>query len=318
MEYSNELLGQLREKAKRLRRGVIECIGVGNAGHVGGGCSCADIVAALYFYKMRYDPKDPAKKDRDRFLLSKGHAAIVQYAALAEAGFFPREELPKTKSLGAMLQGHPDRLKTPGVEAGTGSLGQGLSIGLGMALAQRLDGLDSNTYVILGDGEIAEGQIWEAAMDGPCYIRVNRNDYDNVTAEDAPFVIGQPTVLREGKDVTVFATGYMVSLALQAAEQVEDKADVKVVNVSTLKPLNNEAIRQLAAGSRGVVTAEEHSVIGGLGGAVAQALAPAPIPMSFVGIEDCFGCSAHSYGELLEHFGLTARHIAEEILKFVD
>ena len=133
-----------------------------------------------------------------------------------------------------------------------------------------------------------------------------------------PFVIGQPTVLREGKDVTVFATGYMVSLALQAAEQVEDKADVKVVNVSTLKPLNNEAIRQLAAGSRGVVTAEEHSVIGGLGGAVAQALAPAPIPMSFVGIEDCFGCSAHSYGELLEHFGLTARHIAEEILKFVD
>ena len=160
MEYSNELLGQLREKAKRLRRGVIECIGVGNAGHVGGGCSCADIVAALYFYKMRYDPKDPAKKDRDRFLLSKGHAAIVQYAALAEAGFFPREELPKTKSLGAMLQGHPDRLKTPGVEAGTGSLGQGLSIGLGMALAQRLDGLDSNTYVILGDGEIAEGQIW--------------------------------------------------------------------------------------------------------------------------------------------------------------
>ena len=157
-----------------------------------------------------------------------------------------------------------------------------------------------------------------AAMDGPCYIRVNRNDYDNVTAEDAPFVIGQPTVLREGKDVTVFATGYMVSLALQAAEQVEDKADVKVVNVSTLKPLNNEAIRQLAAGSRGVVTAEEHSVIGGLGGAVAQALAPAPIPMSFVGIEDCFGCSAHSYGELLEHFGLTARHIAEEILKFVD
>lgn len=118
--------------------------------------------------------------------------------------------------------------------------------------------------------------------------------------------------------MTVFATGYMVSLALQAAEQVEDKADVKVVNVSTLKPLNNEAIRQLAAGSRGVVTAEEHSVIGGLGGAVAQALAPAPIPMSFVGIEDCFGCSAHSYGELLEHFGLTARHIAEEILKFVD
>ena len=194
MEYSNELLGQLREKAKRLRRGVIECIGVGNAGHVGGGCSCADIVAALYFYKMRYDPKDPAKKDRDRFLLSKGHAAIVQYAALAEAGFFPREELPKTKSLGAMLQGHPDRLKTPGVEAGTGSLGQGLSIGLGMALAQRLDGLDSNTYVILGDGEIAEGQVWEAAMaankfhlDNLCaVIDLNGLQIDGTTEEVMP------------------------------------------------------------------------------------------------------------------------------------
>lgn len=164
MEYSNELLGQLREKAKRLRRGVIECIGVGNAGHVGGGCSCADIVAALYFYKMRYDPKDPAKKDRDRFLLSKGHAAILQYAALAEAGFFPREELKTTKDLGSRLQGHPDRLKTPGVEAGTGSLGQGLSIGLGMALSLRLDKNPAHVYVLIGDGELSEGQNWEAAM----------------------------------------------------------------------------------------------------------------------------------------------------------
>ena len=152
-----------------------------------------------------------------------------------------------------------------------------------------------------------------AAMDGPCYIRVNRNDYDNVTAEDAPFVIGQPTVLREGKDVTVFATGYMVSLALQAAEQVEDKADVKVVNVSTLKPLNNEAIRQLAAGSRGVVTAEEHSVIGGLGGAVAQALLRRPFPCPLwalrtasgaapTAMESCWSISASPLGILQKKF----------------
>ena len=155
-----------------------------------------------------------------------------------------------------------------------------------------------------------------AAVDGPCYIRVNRNDYVPVTGEGTPFVIGQPTVLREGRDVTVFATGYMVSLALQAAEQIKDKTDVKVVNVSTIKPINEEKIQQLAEGSRGVVTVEEHSVIGGLGSAVAQALAPTSIPISFVGIEDCFGCSAHGYGELLEYFGLTTGHIVEEILKF--
>lgn len=164
MAYTKSLLDGLQEKAKVLRRGIVKCVGVGNAGHVGGGCSCADLVAALYFYKMHYDSHNPQLKDRDRFLLSKGHAAIVQYAALAEAGFFPYSELPKTKSLGAMLQGHPDVLKTPGIEAGTGSLGQGLSIGLGMALAQRLDGIARGTYVILGDGELAEGQVWEAAM----------------------------------------------------------------------------------------------------------------------------------------------------------
>ena len=156
-----------------------------------------------------------------------------------------------------------------------------------------------------------------AELDGPCYIRINRNDYDSVTTEDTPFHIGMPTVLREGSDVTVFATGYMVSMALQAAEEVKNQASVKVVNVSTIKPLNETIFRTLAKGSRGIVTAEEHSVIGGLGGAVAQALASDPVPMSFVGIEDCFGSSAHNYQELLEYYGLTAGHIKQEILKYV-
>ena len=169
MNYSKELIAALEDKAKSIRRGVIESVGVGVAGHVGGSCSCADIIAALYFYKMKYDPKRPSDPDRDRFLLSKGHVAIAQYAALAEAGYFPREELKTTKELGSRLQGHPDRLKTPGVEAGTGSLGQGLSIGLGMALGQRLNGIDRKTYVILGDGELAEGQVWEAAMAAPIF-----------------------------------------------------------------------------------------------------------------------------------------------------
>jgi transketolase len=113
---------------------------------------------------MKNDPKNPKLPERDRFVLSKGHAALVQYAALAEAGYFPKEELKKVKELGAMLQGHPDMTKTPGIEANTGSLGQGLSIANGIALGLRLDEKDSKVYVIIGDGELAEGQIWEAAM----------------------------------------------------------------------------------------------------------------------------------------------------------
>jgi transketolase len=164
MAYDKKLIKNLEEIAGRLRKDVIISIGVGVAGHIGGSNSSADVVAALYFYKMKHDPKNPKMVDRDRFLLSKGHVAILQYAALAEAGYFPVEDLKHAKKLGSHLQGHPDVLKTPGIEAGTGSLGQGLSIGLGMALGQRLNEIDRKTYVLVGDGEIAEGQIWEAAM----------------------------------------------------------------------------------------------------------------------------------------------------------
>lgn len=160
---SEEKIRYLEEKARQLRLSVVEMIGVGPVGHLGGSCSCADIVAALYYYRMSFDPKNPDKVDRDRFLLSKGHAALIQYAALGDLGFFPKEELGRVKVLGAMLQGHPDR-KTPGIEANTGSLGQGLSIANGMALGLRLDGLKSKVFVLLGDGELAEGQVWEAAM----------------------------------------------------------------------------------------------------------------------------------------------------------
>ncbi len=164
MSYSKELITELEKKAAALRRNVIVSIGVGVAGHIGGSNSAADIVAALYFYKMKHDPKNPKWEDRDRFLLSKGHVAILQYAALAESGYFPVEDLQHTKEIGFYLQGHPDVLKTPGIEAGTGSLGQGLSIGLGMALGLKLDGKPQKVYVLCGDGEMAEGQIWEAAM----------------------------------------------------------------------------------------------------------------------------------------------------------
>ena len=164
MGYDEKLIKKLEDKAQKLRRDVVISIGVGVAGHIGGSNSSADIVAALYFHKMRHDPKHPEWRERDRFLLSKGHVGILQYAALADSGYFPVEDLKHTKEIGSYLQGHPDVQKTPGIEAGTGSLGQGLSIGLGMALGLKLDRLDSRTYVLVGDGEIAEGQIWEAAM----------------------------------------------------------------------------------------------------------------------------------------------------------
>lgn len=160
-----EVIQKIEEKALQMRELIVtDLIGEGKVGHLGGSCSSADIVATLYFHKMRHDPSQPKAPARDRFLLSKGHAALVQYAALAIAGYFPTAELKKVKSLGAMLQGHPDMTKTPGIEANTGSLGQGLSIANGMALGLRLDNLASRVYVIVGDGEQAEGQIWEAAM----------------------------------------------------------------------------------------------------------------------------------------------------------
>lgn len=152
-----------------------------------------------------------------------------------------------------------------------------------------------------------------AANKGPMYLRLNRNDYDNVTEEGAPFQYGVPTVMREGTDVAVFACGIMVGKALEAAEQLKDKISVKVVNVSTIKPLNKELIIEYAKDCKGVVTAEEHSVIGGLGGAVAEALCKECKPIEFVGVNDIFGSSAHSYKEALEYVGLTVEHVKEAI-----
>jgi len=162
-------IARLERIAAELRRDVVQMVGVGRPGHLGGSCSLAEITAALYFHVMRFDPRNIRDPDRDRFVLSKGHAVLVQYAALVELGVIPREEIPRTKTLEGMLQGHPDMDRTPGIEAVTGSLGQGLSIGVGMALGLRLDRRPSRVYVILGDGELSEGQVWEAAMAAAAY-----------------------------------------------------------------------------------------------------------------------------------------------------
>lgn len=157
-----------------------------------------------------------------------------------------------------------------------------------------------------------------ANYNGPVYMRLNRNDYDNVTEAGKPFKIGEPLVLKEGKDVVIFATGYMVGLALKAAKELEDNISVKVVNVSTIKPLNNEKIIELAKDCKAVVTAEEHSIIGGLGGAIAEALCKSCKPIEFIGLNDVFGCSAHNYLELLEYYELTQDTVVKAIKKMHD
>jgi len=156
--------GRLREHAKEVRREIVKMLTEAGSGHTGGSLSAADIVAALYFYKMRHRPEDPEWKERDRFVLSKGHAAPVLYAALALTGYFDRELLTTLRRIDSPLQGHPSSKMLRGVEISTGSLGQGLSIANGMAMGLRMDGLDSRVYCLLGDGELQEGQVWEAAM----------------------------------------------------------------------------------------------------------------------------------------------------------
>ncbi|HHY42168.1 MAG: transketolase family protein [Thermoanaerobacteraceae bacterium] len=154
-----------------------------------------------------------------------------------------------------------------------------------------------------------------AEYHGPVYMRLNRNDYDNVIPEGQPFKIGEPTVLKEGNDVVVFATGYTVRLAMEAAKALENEVSVKVVNVSTIKPINEAKIIELAKDCKGVVTAEEHNIIGGLGGAIAEALCKSCKPIEFVGINDTFGRSAHNYQELLEYYGITSDNIVKAIRK---
>lgn len=155
---------KLQILACKVRMGAIEGVYNAKSGHPGGSLSAADLFAYLYFKEMNVDPQNPKDENRDRFVLSKGHCAPGLYAALALKGFFPTDELKKLRHIGAMLQGHPDMKGTPGIDMSTGSLGQGVSAACGMALAGKLDGKNYRVYSILGDGEIEEGQVWEAAM----------------------------------------------------------------------------------------------------------------------------------------------------------
>jgi len=154
----------LRKKAKTVRKHILEMTTKAESGHPGGSMSALEIIVTLYFYKMRHSPDEPSWDERDRFILSKGHAAPALYSVLAEAGYFPVSELTKFRHIDSFLEGHPCRKSIPGVDVSTGSLGQGLSIASGIAASLKLDQKDSRVYAVLGDGETQEGQIWEAAM----------------------------------------------------------------------------------------------------------------------------------------------------------
>jgi len=221
----------------RLRRHIIESTTAAGSGHPTSSLSGVEVVAALYFGGiLRYDPRDPRWPDRDRFILSKGHAAPLLYAALAEAGYFPVDQLLTLRKLGSPLEGHPNLRRLPGVEASTGSLGQGLSIGLGHALALRLDRKDARVYVLLGDGEIDQGQVWEAVMAAAKYqldnlvAIVDHNGYQQTGSTQevldlAPIppkfaAFGWDTQEIDGHDVAV------VQAALQKAKNASGRPSV--------------------------------------------------------------------------------------------
>jgi transketolase len=163
-EINDKRVLEVAEKARAIRRHIVTMLCAAGSGHTGGSLSASDIVACLYFWEMNLDPANPDWEDRDRFVLSKGHAAPVLYAALAERGFFPRELLMTLRKMGSPLQGHPDKRKLAGVEASTGSLGQGISWAVGMALAAKMDKKPYRVYAMVGDGELEEGMVWEASM----------------------------------------------------------------------------------------------------------------------------------------------------------
>ena len=187
----NEQLRSIELKAPRYRIDIIEMLTLAGSGHPGGSLSAIDMISTLYHYAMRHRPEEPSWAERDRFVLSKGHGVPAQYAVMADCGYFPREELWTLRQLGSRMQGHPCRHWLPGVDASTGSLGQGLSMAQGMAMAARLDGSKARVYCMLGDGELQEGQVWEGALSAAKYrldgltaiVDYNKGQIDGLTRD---------------------------------------------------------------------------------------------------------------------------------------
>jgi len=198
--YSEELIKTLEKRANKIRKLAIKMIANAQSGHPGGSLSIADIIAVLYFHILHHDPQNPKWEDRDRFILSKGHGCPALYAALAEAGYFPSEILYTFRKFGSILQGHPDMRKVPGIEMSSGSLGLGLSVANGIALSAKLDGKDYRVYVLLGDGELDTGIVWEAAMAASHYHLNNLTaiiDYNKLQSDGFNYEIMELEPLKD-------------------------------------------------------------------------------------------------------------------------
>ena len=229
---------QLQIKACTVRMGVIEGVFNAKSGHPGGSLSIADILTYLYFEHMNVDPKNPKDENRDRFVLSKGHTAPALYAVLANRGFFPVSELKNLRKPGSMLQGHPSMNRTPGIDMSTGSLGQGISTAVGMALAGKIDKTDYRVYTVLGDGEIEEGQVWEAAMfaaakglDNLCAVVDNNNlQIDGSVAEvNSPYPIPEKFRAFGWNVIEIYGHSFdEIDAAFNAAQEFKGKPTVIV------------------------------------------------------------------------------------------
>ncbi len=235
-------LENLTEKGRQIRGHIIRMLTASKSGHPGGSLSAVEILTYLYLYKMQVDPQMPKWPERDRFILSKGHAAPVLYAALAEKGFFEVAKLTSLRKFQSILQGHPDMKKTPGVDASTGSLGQGLSIANGMALAGKLDQQDYRVYVLLGDGEIEEGQIWESLMTSVHYRLDNLTaflDFNHLQIDGCVEDVKSLTNPRERfqafgwQVLEVDGHNYQeIDQAVTAAEQIKGKPTMIILNTA--------------------------------------------------------------------------------------
>ena len=233
----------LEKIAKNIRIGIIKAVYSAKSGHLGGSLSCADILTVLYFSQMNIDPKKPNAEGRDKFVLSKGHCTPALYATLAERGFFEKEELENFRKINSILQGHPDMNKVPGVDMSSGSLGQGLSIANGMAIASKMNSAGQRIYCLLGDGEIQEGQIWEAAMtsnkyklDNLCVIVDNNNLQIDGTIEEVKGLDCIPEKFRSFGFKTIEIDGNNINQIIDAFETARcTKGKPTVIIAKTIK-----------------------------------------------------------------------------------
>ena len=342
---NNAPVKQLESTARVIRKEIVKMITKAGSGHPGGSLSATDILTALYFNVMRHDPKRPEWEDRDRFILSKGHAAPALYAVLAEAGYYPKEWLSRFSADGSQLQKHPDRLLVPGIEISTGAvfltrracdqvwvslaysdtnvkmmgIEAGLSSGRNGASHQAIEDLalmrSMPNMVVMAPLDVVEiGAAVRAAIkhSGPVYMRMRRHAVPVIFGADCRLEWGKAVTMLEGQDVGLISTGIMTEETLKAQEMLaKDGIGAEVLHIHTLKPLDADAVLRLAQKTGAVVTVENHSVYGGLGSAVAEILGEnLTTPMKRIGILDLFG-ETGSREYLFEKFKLRAEDVAQ-------